>query len=137
MARKDRSPKQTDSKEPSAEPANNSRESEISESVHQLGPITPERFERREADLSRAKEEIAILRNALTKRGADPEIIKRRAIVQQNLTLTAQGFCELFDSHEVPLPKSMKEAGTWVKAYRSRVYRHRIDSLISKDHRAV
>lgn len=87
-------------------------------------------------ELSHAKEEIRLLRNALTQRGADPDIIKRRAIVQQNSPLQAQGLCELFDSMKIPLTRSMKEAGSWTGAYRSPICRPRIDSLICRDRKS-
>jgi hypothetical protein len=66
-----------------------------------------------------------------------PDIIKRRAILSQNPTLQASGLCELFDEHQVPLPKSMEEAGTWVKVYNALVYRHRIDALIARDRKMI
>jgi hypothetical protein len=66
----------------------------------------------------------------------NPEIAKRRAIVKQNPTLSAQGICHLFDEAHIPLTKSMQEAGTWSKAYKSDIHRHAIESLISRDKKA-
>jgi len=66
-------------------------------------------------------------------RRMDPDVAKRRAIVQGNPELPAQGICELFDQHAVPLPKTMCEAGTWVKAYKAPIYNPKIRTIISKD----
>lgn len=65
-----------------------------------------------------------------------PEIAKRRTIIRQNPSLNASGLCLLFDNLGVPLPKSMSDAGGWVKAYRASQYRPRIDTIISKDRKA-
>lgn len=63
----------------------------------------------------------------------DPDIAKRRAIVKQNPSLRADGICQLFDFHGIPLPKSMKEAKGWASAYRTKQHRHAIESLIARD----
>lgn len=75
--------------------------------------------------------------NPKEKWSSNPEIAKRRTIVKQNPTLTAQGMCRLFDEYHVPLPKSLMEAGNWSRAYKGPSYRHRVDSLVSRDKRAV
>jgi hypothetical protein len=70
-------------------------------------------------------------------RDSDPDIIKRRAIVKQNRNLTAQGICRLFDEAHIPLPKSIREAGSWSKAFKTPQWRHSIESLISRDRKAT
>jgi hypothetical protein len=66
----------------------------------------------------------------------DPDIEKRRMIVGQNLSLSTEGICVLLDEKKVPLTKSMYEAGSWAKAYKAKVYRANIYSLISKARKA-
>jgi hypothetical protein len=63
----------------------------------------------------------------------DPDISKRRQIVQNNRTVQAVGLCQLFDHHNIPLTRTTVEAGSWEKAYMSETGRRSIDSLISRD----
>jgi hypothetical protein len=67
----------------------------------------------------------------------DPDTVKRRAVVAQNLKLSAQGLCELFDDRSIPLPKNLSECGTWAKAWKADTYRHNVESIISKDRQKV
>ena len=90
-------------------------------------------FDRLEADLFQTKEEIVILRRALTKRGANPDIIKRRAIVANNPDLPLRGICELFDYYKIPLQKSMAEEETWVQASKVTHHKNVISSLLTRD----
>jgi len=69
-------------------------------------------------------------------RKSDPDVVKRRAIVKQNLTVKAEGLCRLFDANNVPLPNSMKEAGSWERAYRANQYRQAIHALVSRDRKS-
>ena len=57
----------------------------------------------------------------------------RRSIVARNQNLQAIGLCYLFDSNGIPLPPGMQNAGGWERAYRKPIYRHRVESIISKD----
>ncbi len=69
---------------------------------------------------------------------SNPEVIKRRAIVAQNLLSPAIGLCRLFDEAKCPLPKTLKEFESWERAYLSRSPAcHAIESLISRDRKAV
>lgn len=70
-------------------------------------------------------------------RDSDPDIIKRRAIVDQKRQLNAQGICELFDANGIPLTKKLKESGSWGRAFRAPHWRHSVESLISRDRRAT
>jgi hypothetical protein len=67
----------------------------------------------------------------------DPEVAKRRALVELNLDIHARELCEIFDRENVPLPTKWQAAGfkTWAQAYRHSKYRNRIDVLIAKDRR--
>jgi hypothetical protein len=65
---------------------------------------------------------------------ADPDVVKRRAIVKQNPELSARRLCGLFDDERIPLPKSMQGATSWVSAYtKSKKFRHAIDAMIYRD----
>jgi hypothetical protein len=70
-------------------------------------------------------------------RGSDPDIVKRREIVKQNRDLSAQGICRLFDERDIPLTKSVQEAGSWCKAFKAPLYRHSVESLISRDRKVT
>jgi hypothetical protein len=72
---------------------------------------------------------------------ADPEVLKRRAIAQQNPKKSAGDVCKLFDTAEYPVPLPggwVEEFGVknWVEAYKHPTLRPRIDTLISKDRRS-
>jgi hypothetical protein len=70
-------------------------------------------------------------------RTADLTMIeRRRAIVRENPRVRASGLCVLFDSENISMPKSV-EAKSWESAYKAQQYRHRIDSLISRDRKAT
>lgn len=66
-----------------------------------------------------------------------PDVVKRREIVRQNPLISAAGLCPLFDAEQVPLPQRTKEAGSWERAYASRIHRHAVESLISRDRVAI
>jgi hypothetical protein len=66
-----------------------------------------------------------------------PEVAARRSIVKRNPGVPAIGLCELFDADKIPLPRQQREAGTWVRAYRTRAHRHAIETLIYRDRRSV
>jgi hypothetical protein len=68
---------------------------------------------------------------------SEPDIVKRRAIVKQNIDSQNWGLCVLFDTSNIPLPRSMKESGSWGRAYKSKTHRHAIESLISRDREIV
>ncbi len=67
------------------------------------------------------------------RRDSSPDIQGRRRIVYENSMRRASDLCHLFDIASVPLPKSMSEARSWVRAYRAPTYTHSIDSLICRD----
>ena len=69
--------------------------------------------------------------------GSDPDIVKRRTIVMRNPSLPARGLCEIFDERHIPLTKTLKEAGSWARAYKASVSRHAIDALIARDRKAM
>jgi hypothetical protein len=71
------------------------------------------------------------------RRRTNRNVDRRRAIVKKNRIVTAPGLCELFDNDKIPLPKKQSEAGNWVKAYRTRNYKHAIEQLIYRDRKAV
>jgi len=48
----------------------------------------------------------------------------------------ASGLCQLFDNAEIPLTQGLREAGSWVKAYRSPNYKHAVEQLIYLDRKA-
>jgi hypothetical protein len=66
-----------------------------------------------------------------------PEIAMRRAIVARNPEMESEGICVLFDESKVPLPRGMREAGTWAKAHKAATYRHAIHSLITRDRKKL
>lgn len=67
----------------------------------------------------------------------DPEVAKRRSLVKANRDASACDLCQIFDRERVPLPYKWQAAGftSWVRAYKERTYRSRIDVLVSKDRR--
>jgi hypothetical protein len=70
-------------------------------------------------------------------RGPTPYIIYRRAIVANNLSSSASGLCELFDGNKILLPKRLREAGSWINAYRTPIHKHAVEQLIYRDRKAV
>jgi hypothetical protein len=70
-------------------------------------------------------------------RGPAPYIVHRRAIVANNLMMSASGLCGLFDNDKISLPKRLSEAGSWVRAYRIPNYKHAVEQLIYRDRKAV
>jgi hypothetical protein len=69
--------------------------------------------------------------------GSTPDTVKRRAIVKKNPDLSSRGLCQLFDQEGIPLTKRLREARSWDAAYKAPVYRHSIESLISRDRKFV
>ena len=70
----------------------------------------------------------------------DPEVAKRRAIIQRNPRMKASDLCGRFDVGELKLPPNWEtEFGVrdWVSAYRKPRLRSRIDTMISKDRVAL
>lgn len=85
----------------------------------------------------RAKLRIAESRHA---EHVDADVAKRTTIIRQNSKKTAQILCRLFDLRKVPLPRDWQgEFGvkTWSDAYKNKVLRRRIDTLISKTKRTL
>jgi hypothetical protein len=69
-------------------------------------------------------------------RGGDPEVAKRRSIVQGNRNKSAEELCKLFDLDAVRLSSKWQDefhVKSWPEAYRNRELRHSIQSLISRD----
>jgi hypothetical protein len=68
-------------------------------------------------------------------KAVNPEIAKRRALVQANPDASAYDLCIIFDQQGVPLPRKWVEAGlkSWVSAYKNSRYQNRLQVLISKD----
>jgi len=62
---------------------------------------------------------------------------QRRGIVASNLKMRASGLCLLFDNEKIPLTQGLSEAGSWVKAYRSPIYKHAVEQLIYLDRKAA
>ena len=51
--------------------------------------------------------------------------------------MRASGLCLLFDNEKIPLTQGLSEAGSWVKAYRSPIYKHAVEQLIYLDRKAA
>jgi hypothetical protein len=102
--------------------------------AHKSKPV-----QRRNRPAKRAKAKPAVAGQGLVYGSRNENIIRRRAIVRQNPLVQGEGLCELWDNSSPPivLPRRMKEAGSWHKAYRSPEYRHAVESLISKDRAIV
>ncbi|PSH05056.1 MAG: hypothetical protein CXZ00_02545 [Acidobacteria bacterium] len=64
-----------------------------------------------------------------------PDVARRRALVQCHRDLNAAHLCAVFDQEGVPLPEKWDDVETWAAAYRNPKYRGRIHTLISKDKR--
>lgn len=66
-------------------------------------------------------------------------VLKRRAIVRSNPNLSTRELCELFDHHQVPVPKRWKDAGIewWTKAFHQSRFKGRVHNLVSKDRHRV
>jgi hypothetical protein len=64
-----------------------------------------------------------------------PDVAKRRTIVKNNPNMKGQGLCTLFDAAEIPLPKGM-EVGGWSQAWKTRAYKHALESMISRDRKS-
>jgi hypothetical protein len=70
-------------------------------------------------------------------RSPNQEVANRRATVAANIDVRPEGLCQLFDENRTPLPKSMREAGTWSRAFKSRIHHHAVEVLIYRDRKAV
>ena len=62
---------------------------------------------------------------------SDPDITKRRAVVAQNLDATDQDICKRFDFASIPVVGGWNASG-WAEAYRNKILRPKIHTLISK-----
>ena len=62
----------------------------------------------------------------------EPEVAKRRAIVNRNPGARVKGLCEIFDNAKLPVPPDWA-VPSWSKAYRIKVYRSRVQVIVSKD----
>jgi hypothetical protein len=91
----------------------------------ELVPATAKRSHRRSSPKPRP-------RLATKHRKQFPEIAKRRAIVQENLKMSALQACKRFDLEGIRMPTGW-DAKNWVDAYKRKEYRSRIHTLISKD----
>jgi hypothetical protein len=73
-------------------------------------------------------------------RGSDPEVAKRRSIVEANLTKSAHDLWKHFDLHQVPLPREWQDefsVKSWPDAYDCQELRHRVEALVSRDKKAA
>ena len=63
------------------------------------------------------------------------EIVKRRAIIRANPSLSTKELCEMLDHRQIPVPRRWKDADIswWTKAYRQSRFRGRVHNVISKD----
>ncbi len=71
------------------------------------------------------------------RKSENPEVAKRRALVNSNPNISASEMCQIFDREKAPLPAKWQEAGfkSWSRIYRIPMYRSKIAVLISKDKR--
>jgi hypothetical protein len=67
------------------------------------------------------------------KRGTNPALDDRRAIVRRNRGMPASRLCFLFDQANISKTRGMQDAISWVAAYKSKRLRKAIDVLIWKD----